>query len=97
MEKKLLNLNRVLELLKKQYTSDFYIVWRCVKEDNILKNKAVITVFSEIVAVTFEEDINCYRVSYNFNNKFWYKYVYESGHGVAFSPLFNELSKENKS
>ena len=27
---------------------------------------------------------------YNFNNKFWYKYVYSIGHGLAFSPFFNE-------
>ena len=90
MERKLLNLNKVLALLEKQYNSSFLVVQRCVKEGNQLKNKAVITIFEDIIAVTFDESDKLYKVSYNFNNKFWYKYVYEDGHGVAFSPVFNE-------
>ena len=90
MERKLLNLDKVIILLKKQYESDFVIVWRCVKEDNVLRNKAVITIFKDIVSVTYEENDKAYKVSYNFNNKFWYKYVYSFGHGLAFSPFFNK-------
>jgi len=90
MERKLLNLDKVIALLKKQYQSDFVIIWRCVKENNILKNKAVITIFKDIVAVTYEKEDKVYKVSYNLNNKFWYKYVNSGGHGLTFSPFFNE-------
>ncbi|MBC8060028.1 MAG: hypothetical protein H7Y18_05115 [Clostridiaceae bacterium] len=90
MERKLLNLDKVITLLKKQYQSDFVIVWRRVKEDNILKNKAVITIFKDIVAISYEKEEKAYKVSYNLNNKFWYKYVYSFGHGITFSPFFNE-------
>jgi len=90
MERKLLNLNKVLALLKKQYNSEFFIVWRCVKEDNVLKNKAMITIFNDIIAVTYENEDKLYKVSYNFNNQFWNKFVYPHGHGVIFSPFFNK-------
>ena len=90
MERKLLSLDKVIALLKKQYKSDFVIIWRCVKEDNILKDKAIITIFTDIIAVTYEESDKAYKVSYNFNGKFWYKYVYSFGHGLAFSPFFNK-------
>jgi len=90
MERKLLNLDKVIALLKKQYESDFVIIWRCVKEDNILKNKGVITIFKDIVAVTYEKIEKAYKVSYNLNGKFCYKYVSLVGHGLIFSPVFNE-------
>lgn len=90
MERNLLNLSKVIELLSKQYNSDFYVIWKCVKEKNQLINKGIITIFEDIVAITYNKEDNSYKVSYNFNNKFWNKNVYIDGHGVIFSPLFNE-------
>lgn len=90
MERRLLNLNKVLALLEKQYNSNFFVVWKCVKEEEQLKNKAFITIFQDIIAVIFDESNQLYKVSYNFNNKFWNKYVDEDGHGLAFSPVFNK-------
>ena len=90
MDRNLLNLDKVIALLKNQYKSDFVIAWKCVKEENILKNKGVITIFKDIVAVTYEKVEKAYKVSYNLNNKFCYKYVSLVGHGLIFSPVFNE-------